>query len=447
MAEQTGSRLSSTQAHQHDGEVERALLAAGYLQGRAALEQALDAGVTAEDFGHPGLGAQFAAMVRLIDADRHVDLLTVTDDLMERGQLDAVGGMAACSSLAVPDWDVRDIPSKARMVIEHAAFRRVSEASQIIGKSATDRDMPAIELMALAQETFLHLNERAQGSAEIVDRQAAIERVVASAGKAAPGAIPTGFKDLDALFRGGLRPGNLHLVAGRPGMAKTAFALAIGSNVADMGVPAGFVSLEVPADDLIEREIACQSRAAPMTWGRRDEAARVAEAAAVVADRPLYIVDKAGLSIAEVCAQGRRMKARQGIGIFIVDHIGKIRPSDRYSGSPTHEVGEISEALRTLASNLQIPVVALSQLNRKVEDRTNKRPGLADLRDSGSLEQDAYSVMFPFRPEYYLKDNCPEAQRRLCEVEVAKNRGGPVATVNLFFDAATSRFGAWGGAA
>jgi replicative DNA helicase len=427
-----------------DGDAERALIASCYCGGRAAVEQALEAGATIDDFNVKGLALQFGAMVRLVDAEKHVDILTVVEELMTHAELDAAGGAAACAQLSAwSDIDASVIDQKARMVMEHAAFRRVSEASQIIGKSATDRDMPAVELMALAQETFLHLNERAQGAAEIVDRHAAIIRVVNSAGKSAPGAVPTGFPGIDEHFRGGLRPGNLHLIAGRPGMAKTAFALAIAGNVADYGVPVGFVSLEVPADDLIEREIASVANASPKTWGRRDESARVVEAAAKIDERPIFIVDKAGLTIAEVCAQGRRMRARHGIGLFIIDHIGKIRPGDRYAGDKNNEVGEISEALRTLASHLGIPVVALSQLNRKVEDRPNKRPIIPDLRDSGRLEEDAYSILFPFRPEYYLKENCPEAQRQLCEVEIAKNRGGAVGTVNLFFDAASSRFAEW----
>lgn len=445
MPSQAVSKASSKAAVLLDGDAERAVLAACFLGGRTAVEEALDAGLSTEDFAVKQLALMFSSMVRLVDADRHVDLLTVVDDLMTHGELDAAGGAAACSALSSHEWEQAAVPQKARMVVEHAAFRRVSEASQIIGKTAIDRSMPAVELMALAQETFLHLNETAQGSAEIVDRHAAILRVVNSAGKQAPGSVPSGFEALDNLFRGGFRPGNLHLIAGRPGMAKTAFALAIAGNVADYGVPVGFLSLEVPADDLIERELASVSKAPPSTWGRRIEAARLVEAAAKIDERPMHVVDKAGLTIAEVCAQGRRMKARQGIGLFIVDHIGKIRPSDRYAGDKNNEMGEISEALRTLADHLDIPVIALSQLNRKVEDRTNKRPGLADLRDSGSLEQDAYSVLFPFRPEYYLKEQCPEGQRNLCEVEVAKNRGGPVDTIKLFFDAPTSRFAAWGG--
>lgn len=407
------------------------------------MEEALEAGVSVDDFAVGPVAAQFRSMVRLVDAEKHVDVLTVVEDLMTSGELDGAGGAAACSQLSALCDDASAIAQKARMVVEHAAFRRVSEASQIIGKSATDRDMPAVELMAMAQETFLHLNERAQGTAEIVDRHAAILRVVNSAGKSAPGAVPTGFADLDEHFRGGLRPGNLHLIAGRPGMAKTAFALAIAGNVADLGMPVGFISLEVPADDLIERELASVARAAPKTWGGRQEAARLVEAAAKIDERPVYVIDKAGLTVAEICAQGRRMRARLGIELLIVDHIGKVRPSDRYSGDKNNEVGEISESLRTLASHLGIPVVALSQLNRKVEDRPNKRPIIPDLRDSGRLEEDAYSIMFPFRPEYYAKEACPEEQRQLCEVEIAKNRGGPVGTVNLFFDAATSRFAPW----
>jgi replicative DNA helicase len=149
-------------------------------------------------------------------------------------------------------------------------------------------------------------------------------------------------------------------------------------------------------------------------------------------------VDAPGPTVSQTCAMGRRMKARYGIGLFIVDHIGKVKPSDRYAGDKNNEMGEVSEALRALGGTLGIPVLALSQLNRAVEGRTDKHPGLADLRDSGSLEQDAHAILFPFRPEYYLKDKCPEAMRGLCEIDVGKNRDGPTGTVNVGFDARTS---------
>lgn len=192
------------------------------------------------------------------------------------------------------------------------------------------------------------------------------------------------------------------------------------------------------ADELVERLISSRSGVTPREWGR--QRSKVAQAAGVVHDLPIHIVDKPGLSISEICAMGRRMKARQGIGLFIVDHIGKVRPSDRYAGSPVHEIGEISESLRALAGTLSIPVVALSQLNRAVESRTEKRPGLGDLRDSGTLEQDANVVIFPFRPEYYMKEKTPENLQGLCQIDVAKNRAGALGAVDVNFDAPTQRF-------
>lgn len=439
MGAQAGFKSSSE--HRGDGDAERALLSACFHGGRRVVEEALEVGVDVTDFNNERLGSVFASMVRLVDADKTVDVLQVVEDLTTHAQLDAVGGAAACSQLDAQDLRVERVADLARLVVDHAAFRRTSAAAQEIGSLARARAMPAVELISLAQTTFLDLNAHMTGNAEIVDRPSLVAEVLASSGKVPPGSVSTGFPALDDLLGGGCRAGTTTIIAGRPGMAKTALAVAMASTSTDMGIPVGFFSLEMPAQEIIAREISSYSGIAKRDWDiNRENRARVAEAAAFVNDRPLHIIDRPGLTAAEISAATRRMKARHGIGALFVDHIGKVRPSDRYAGDKNNETGETSEALRALAGTLEIPIIALSQLNRAVEGRKDRRAGLADLRDSGTLEQDAHAVIFPFRPEYYLKEKTPEAQQGLCELDLAKNRDGPVGTVRVRFNSHTQRF-------
>lgn len=436
----TGSRASSQQGRSVDSEAERQLLGACLRGGRGVVEQALELNVREADFDHPGRAAIWAVLAKLAGEDRHIDTLVVVDELQHAGQLDAVGGAAAVAQLELGVDTTGAAGAHALLVVQGAAYRRISEVSQLLHQGAVERDTSAPELLAEAQDAFLRLNERAAGATDIVDRVAAVNRVLDSAGKQAPGAIPTGFAAIDGLMRGGLRPGHLVLIAARPAMGKTAFGLAIAANIADEGIPVGFISLEMTGEELIEREIAARSKVPIANWRIRHEGGAVHAAAKHVDERALHIIDRAGLTIGEVCAAARRMKTRQHIGVLVVDHLGLVRPSERYAGNRTQEVAEVSAALRALASHLDIPVVALSQLNRGVESRTDKRPSLGDLRDSGALEQDANVVMFLHRPEYYLKENTPEHQLRLCEVIVAKNRGGATDVVELIFDGPTMRF-------
>ena len=444
MVAQLGSGISSGKTERIDGDAERALIGACLSGGRGAVEAALEAGSSAGDFAVQAMAAIWRSMVRLTDAERAVDALQVVEDLLAHGQLDAVGGAAAVAQAHA--WQVTPdhMEDRARLVIEHAAFRRLTAATQEIGMLAASRALTAVELVALAQGTFGALNEHIGRAAEVVDRRATVREVVESAGKPTPGAVPTGIGPLDDLLDGGLRPGTLTLIAGRPGQGKTALALAIAGNIADLGIPVGFFELEMPARALISREISSVAGIAKRDWHiNRDNMARVSAAAAVVDERPLHIIDRPGLTVAEICAAARRLKARMGIGCVFVDHIGKVKASDRYAGDRNNETGEVSEALRALSGTLDMPVVALSQLNRKVEDRADKRAGLADLRDSGTLEQDAHAVIMPYRPEYYLRERTAAKDVGLCELDLVKNRDGAGGTVRVRFDATTQRFSEW----
>lgn len=435
----TDSPKPSRVAQRLDSEVERALLGCCLTGGTQAVLEALDAGVTADDFCHPARARAWSAMVTLAESGRHVDSLSVVDELLTSGGLDEAGGVTGISALMSIDATHGSASLRASQVVDGARYRRLSHAGQLLMRSAVERDAPIAEIVAQVEEAMAGFGA-SLSTLDVVDRVAAAQRVLESAGKAAPGAIPTGFPRLDALLRGGLRPGTLVLVAARPAMGKTTFGQAVAGNIADLGIPVGLISLEMTGDELIEREIAAHANAEPAKWARTEHASRVAGSAGHVSDRPLHIVDRAGLTISEVSATARRLQTRYGIQALFVDHIGLVRASDRYAGNKVQEVAEVSYALRTLASSLSIPVIALSQLNRAVESRADKRPTLADLRDSGALEQDANLVMFLHRPEYYARENTPADKQGICEVIIAKNRGGPTDVVILGFDGPTTSF-------
>jgi replicative DNA helicase len=276
--------------------------------------------------------------------------------------------------------------------------------------------------------------------------------------------ISWGLQSLDKMT-GGLKRGELVVLAGRPGMGKTALALCIARLTARAGEPTYFQSLEMGDVSLSDRNLAD----AAFEEGRRipyydiangnltdDQARRVIEAARLQRDVPLKIDPAPGLTVSQIGARARRHKQaleRQGkrLGPVIVDHMHIVRPSNRYSGARVNEVGEISAALKGLAKELDAPVVALAQLSRKVEDRDDKRPNMADLRDSGSIEQDADAIIFVFREAYYLERATGETKEKedarvnllvvggvqyQLEAIIAKQRNGPTGTVNLFCDIA-----------
>ncbi|MCW5695363.1 MAG: replicative DNA helicase [Bauldia sp.] len=286
--------------------------------------------------------------------------------------------------------------------------------------------------------------------------------------------IATGLDDLDRLM-GGLQPSDLVIIAGRPGMGKTALATNIAFNIAEAwrgeaapdgstktvdGGIVGFFSLEMSAEQLATRIIAEQTEVAShkIRRGTIDESefARLAAFAKTMAKTPLYIDQTGGLSIAQLAARARRLKRQRGLDVMVIDYIQLMQASSRRSGdSRVQEVTEITNSLKALAKELNVPILALSQLSRQVEQRDDKRPQLSDLRESGSIEQDADVVMFVFREEYYLKNRKPkegtdeyfkwqaemDAQRGRAEVIIGKQRHGPTGTVELHFNSELTRFG------
>jgi replicative DNA helicase len=428
-------------------DAERAVLGA-LLQGEAAAWEAVsDERLTPEDFYRPAHGTVFSVLRELFQRGAGVDAITVVDELLQMGRLDAVGGAAAISQLEAMLPTSAHARPYARLVREKALLRRAIAAATELVKQAY-RHKPPVDVIHAALGALSELAADANAAHELkpVDRMEAADRLMRAGvdGKDPPGAIDTGWSPLTRMARGGPRPGQFIIIAARPGMGKTAFGHQLGEHMADAGRVVSFFSLEMSGDELIEREI---QRAAGVTyeaWQHRQHSDAVARGAALSACRQrLRIFDTPNISLHDLTVAIRREVKREDSQAIIVDHVGLIKASNRYAGNRTMEVSEISSTLRGLAGELSVPVIGLCQLNRAVEARKIRRPMLSDLRDSGTLEQDAQMILMLYRPEYYLQQDgvyVPPELERLAEVIVAKNRGGMTGDLRFIFDGPTTKF-------
>lgn len=434
--------LSSMQQPPSNLDAERAVLGA-MLVDSVAVDRVIETGLRATDFYRPAFGTIFAAIEALRLRGEPTDTLCVVDELTRTGKLESIGGVAGLASLESTTGSTAHVDTLAKVICDKSALRRVITTARDIVTRAYAQKGTARDVIAQAQERFIELASfEGAGHLVEIDRLATMQRVLEAgiSGREPPGALATGFTAIDAMLRGGPRPGQMVIVAARPGMGKSVFGYQLAMAQAEREHTA-FLSFEMSGDELMEREIAQTSRVPYSRWRTRSGGARVMESLGVVEGRErLHVFDCPGISLADVCGLLRKLKAQLNLGTVVIDHVGLIRASNRYAGNKVHEVTEISNTLRAQFGQLGLRGVLLSQLNRAVENRNDKRPSLADLRDSGSLEQDAQVVMFLHRPEYYLKDECPDDKRGLAEVIVAKNRGGQLGIVPLHFDGPTTSF-------
>lgn len=420
-------------------DAERAVLCALLLDGEC-FDLVDEQGLQAGDFYRPQHRTIFATIEMLHAAGEKIDTLVVVDALLAQGKLDYVGGAAAIAQLEALLHTTAHAGAYAKLIRQKAILRKLIVAAVDVVESAYAQNKAPAEVIQAAERAILAASRTAV-SAEVVDLDATLERVTRDGieGKKPQGMVSTGLRDLDPVLRGGFRRGQFVLLAARPGMGKTSLCVGLLRHQAAHVGPVGMISLEMTADELAETMLCQESKLAPEAWESRFHAPRLLEARQRLHNAPIKIIDRAGLTIAEVCSAIRRLHSQFGIVAVYVDHLGKIRPSDRYQGKRADEVREISQALDAVADQLRIPVIALSQLNREIEHRHVKRPNLSDLRDSGALEEDADTVIFVHRPGYYAP-NDPDVDQRLAELIVAKNRGGRVTDVNAIFDGPTRRF-------
>jgi replicative DNA helicase len=388
----------------------------------------------------------FSAMVDLFERSEPADLITVTNILKEQGQLESVGGATYLSELVDTIPMATNAAHYAKIIHEKATLRRLIErAASITGRCFEDRgDME--DILDFAERSIFEISEDKvkpafHSLADILtDTYKAVEQAYEN--KVLVTGVPTGYHELDQLTSG-FQPGDLVIIAGRPSMGKTALALNITqSATAATGIPSAIFSLEMSKEQLSLRLLSSEARvdSSKMRGGflKESDLARINRAAGSLYDLPVFIDDSAAISALEIRAKARRMKMEKGLGFVIIDYLQLMR--GRASAERRElEISEISRSLKALAKELHIPVVALSQLNRKVEDRTNKRPVLSDLRESGAIEQDADVIMFIYRDEVYNTEP-DNPNRGIAEVHLAKQRNGPIGTVKLTFLEHCTRF-------
>lgn len=440
-----------------DPAAETALLGA-MLDDNRQYERALEAGLDARHFSVDGNRVIFEAIATVIGEGKPADGVTLVQKGIDRKAVASL--LASTISLAnVPHYAriLRDLWTRREMI--RACRSRMSDAMSTEGGDAHLAGLES-DLFAIAETP-----EFGKGPRPIADiMPGLLDRIDAAAKRKGPMGIPTGLADLDRLL-GGMEPQNVIILAARPSMGKSALAVTIGDNAACKGMPVGVFSLEMSAEEIATRMLARRMKRSgfEMQAGRVDvnEFHSLTQHASALRDVPLYVDDTPGITIPDLLTRARRMKRRHNIGLLIVDHLGLMRATDTRANR-TNQVGEISRGLKMIAKDLNIPVLALCQLNRGVEQRDNKRPLLSDLRDSGDVEQDADVVMFLYRDHYYLSKDEPQqragehegsflqrhddwtnrcvAVRNIAELHVAKHRSGPCGTVKLRYDDATTTF-------
>ena len=393
----------------------------------------------------------FRAMVLITERGGVVDPLTLSDELGRRGELEASGGKDYVGFLVDVVPTAANIEYHAQIVREKAILRRLIEVSTSVVAEAFEGRTTARELLDEAESKIFLVSQQQtkDGFTRIkellwptMERIEALQR----GGKTVTG-VASGFNDLDELTSG-FQPAELIIVAARPSMGKTAFTLNIAQHAAiEHSVPVAFFSLEMSKESLVQRMLTSEARidAQRLRKGmlRDDDFPRLARAAGILSSAPVWIDDTPGLSLLEMRSKARRLKADAGVGLVIVDYLQLMQGPSRVE-SRQQEVSMISRGLKALAKELNVPVVALSQLSRAPEQRTgdNKRPQLSDLRESGAIEQDADLIMFLYRQEFYdgPTDKDGNSLEGKAEVIVGKQRNGPTGLVNLFFHKQYTRF-------
>jgi replicative DNA helicase len=425
-------------------DAERAVLG-GVLLDPEAATRAVEI-VSPEAFYRPAHGRIFRAILSLFTRREPIDVMTLSEELGKAGDLEAVGGIAALTDLVDSTPSAANIEHYARIVLDKHILRQLIRASTEIAEDAFAASREADAILDSSEQKIFKISESrvSQGFIHIKEilkeRFDEIQRVHET--RMSVTGLPTGFVDLDA-YTAGFHPADLVIVAGRPSMGKTSFALNIAQHVALVERRAVAVfSLEMSKELLVQR-ILCSEAQVDAQKVRRGftqakDIERLTNAAGLLGDAPVFIDDTPAISTLDMRARTRRLKSEHDISLVIIDYLQLARCSER-AENRQQEISSISRSLKALAKELSIPVIALSQLSRAVEARGgDRRPMLSDLRESGAIEQDADLVLFLYRPEFY-DPNDPDKQGK-AELIIGKQRNGPTGVVPLVFEKTYTRF-------
>jgi len=437
-----GPRTTPTGVPPHNVEAEESVLGAVMLSADAAAV-ALET-LQPEDFYRPAHQSVFEAILSLFDGNQAIDAITVSDWLRRNDNLERVGGIAFLNHLmdAVPATS--NVGYYVEIVDETASRRRLMKAGSTVGQLAMQSERPVDEVLDAAEATVFAVADRRVG--EGLSRlgpllQETLEKIeeIGTQGGDITG-VPTGFNGIDKKLAG-LQPANLVVVAARPSMGKSALALNIAQNVAETEKPVAFFTLEMSREEVVQRLLSSMAsvdsnklrtgQLGPEMWQK------LARESSKLYKMPFFVDDSSDLTVTAIRAKCRRLKRKSDLGLVVVDYLQLMQGPTR-SDNRQQEIAEISRSLKNLARELHVPVIAVSQLNRQLEQRENKRPRLGDLRESGAIEQDADIVMFVYRNEYYDPDDV--STKGTAEVNIAKHRAGATGLVHLSFRAEFTRF-------
>ncbi|WP_371364953.1 Replicative DNA helicase [Sporomusa rhizae] len=400
-----------------------------------------------DDFYREAHRLIYNAMMELFNKNEAVDLVTVVEVLRRDEKLEAAGGIAYVSALANSVPTAANVTYHARIVEEKALLRQLINTATYVAGMGYEANEEVTVIMDKAEKMILEVASRKAGQEfasikniifDVFDK---VSELYSSRGGIT--GLPTGFKDLDKLTSG-LQPSDLILIAARPSMGKTAFVLNIAQNIAIKEKKAvAFFSLEMSKEQLVQRMLCAEAPidAQRLRIGELENSDwdKLVRAADRLAAAPIFIDDTAGITVMEMRSKARRLKIEHDLQLIIIDYLQLMQGSSGSSKNENRqqEISEISRSLKALARELKVPVIALSQLSRGVESRQVKKPMLSDLRESGSLEQDADIVAFIYREDYYE----PETERKnITDIIVAKHRNGPVDSVQLFFHKQFTKF-------
>jgi replicative DNA helicase len=396
-----------------------------------------------EDFYKSSHRKIFYGMTELFEKNEPIDLITLTDHLRKKDELEAVGGISYLSSLANMIPTAANIKYHSQIVREKALLRGLLRTAGDIAGKVYEDNLDAEDLVDYAEKSvfdisekkikasFVTLKEVIKGSFEMIEHLYDKKETVTG--------VASGFKDLDDMTTG-FQKGDLIIVGGRPSMGKTAFVLNVAQHVGlESREPVAIFSLEMAKEQLAFRMLCAEamvnSNSIRKGFIKKEDWHRLTSAASKLTDAPVFIDDSSGITVLEVRAKARRLKIEHGLSLVIVDYLQLMRGKGSFERRE-QEISDISRSLKGLAKELSVPVIAVSQLNRSVEQRRPPTPILADLRESGAIEQDADVILFVYRPEIYDKD----ANKGHAEVIIAKQRNGPTGIVNLTFMSNCTRF-------
>jgi len=401
--------------------------------------------VTSKDFYEKRHAVIYSGMMRLYEKHKPVDLLTLTEELKGKNEIELVGGSAYLTELTNYVPTAAHAEAYAELVAQKAVRRRLIKASGEISELGYNEDTTTQELLEKAEAELFSVSDQSLKQdlvsiesilTESFDRMEELHR-----NKGTLRGVRTGYRDLDNMTAG-LQRSDLIILAARPAMGKTTLVTNLAYNVATIAKqPVLFFSLEMSKEQLVDRMLADASGVD--AWNIRtgnlsdDDFSKLSEAMGEMAEAPIYIDDTPGMTVLEIRTKARRAMHEHPLGLIIIDYLQLMQGSGRDGGNRVQEVSEISRGLKLVARELNVPVIALSQLSRSVESRSPQIPQLADLRESGSIEQDADIVMFIYREAYYN----PETEREnLTDLIIAKHRNGPTGKIELYFHPERLRF-------